>query len=257
MTKAVFFDFDQTLFSHKTMSIPQSAKDAIVQLHKKGILCVLATGRHMLELDRFPEVYTVGLDGYVTIDGQLCVDKDRKIICGNAFEGENLANLLKVFHEKEIPTMLVEENDMYLNISNEKQIQGLGIGLAGKHPIREYSGNPVYLGISYIRPEQEKWFSTILPNCNFLRWSVAGVDITPAGRDKISGIHEYLDHYGIPKDSYMAFGDGDNDIGMIRSAPIGVAMGNALESVKKDADYVTTDINEDGIWNALKHFGLI
>lgn len=257
MIQAVFFDFDQTLFSHKTMSIPQSAKDAIAELHKKGILCVLATGRHRLELDRFPEVYTIGLDGYVTIDGQICLDKDRNILCANAFEGKRLENLLKVFHDKEIPTMLVEKDRMYLNISNEKQIQGLGVGLAGKHPIMEYTGNPVYLGISYIRPEQEAWFSTVLPDCNFLRWSDAGVDITPAGRDKISGIHEYLDYYGIPRDSYMAFGDGDNDTSMIASAPIGVAMGNALSCVKEVADYITSSIDEDGIWNALKHFGLI
>ena len=83
MTKAVFFDFDHTLYSHQTMSIPQSAKDAIRILQSKGIRCVLATGRHMLELEHFPDVFTVGLDGYVTIDGQLCLDGNRNIICSN------------------------------------------------------------------------------------------------------------------------------------------------------------------------------
>jgi hydroxymethylpyrimidine pyrophosphatase-like HAD family hydrolase len=38
---------------------------------------------------------------------------------------------------------------------------------------------------------------------------------------------------------------------------IGVAMGNATEELKEASDYVTTGINEDGIWNALKHFELI
>ena len=55
----------------------------------------------------------------------------------------------------------------------------------------------------------------------------------------------------------MAFGDGGNDSGMLRHAGIGVAMGNANEEVKAAADYVTTSVDEDGIYKALKHFGVI
>lgn len=55
----------------------------------------------------------------------------------------------------------------------------------------------------------------------------------------------------------MAFGDGGNDESMLRAAGVGVAMGNALDSVKAHADYVTTDVDNDGVWNALKHFGII
>ena len=55
----------------------------------------------------------------------------------------------------------------------------------------------------------------------------------------------------------MAFGDGGNDISMLQHAGLGVAMGNAKEEVKQKADYVTTSVDEDGIANALKHFGII
>ena len=44
---------------------------------------------------------------------------------------------------------------------------------------------------------------------------------------------------------------------MLRFAGIGVAMGNAVEAAKKAADYITADIDDDGIEKALKHFGLI
>lgn len=44
---------------------------------------------------------------------------------------------------------------------------------------------------------------------------------------------------------------------MIREAGIGVAMGNAIDELKEMADYVTTSVDDDGILNALKHFGLI
>ena len=55
----------------------------------------------------------------------------------------------------------------------------------------------------------------------------------------------------------MAFGDGGNDISMLKTAAIGVAMGNANDEVKDAADYITTSVDEDGIQNALRHFGLI
>lgn len=55
----------------------------------------------------------------------------------------------------------------------------------------------------------------------------------------------------------IAFGDSANDIGMLRAAGFGVAMGNSSEDVKLEADYVTTPVMEDGIWKACKHLELI
>ena len=55
----------------------------------------------------------------------------------------------------------------------------------------------------------------------------------------------------------MAFGDGENDIDMLRYAGTGVAMGNAEEAVKRQADYVTGDIDDGGIREALEFYGLL
>ena len=59
------------------------------------------------------------------------------------------------------------------------------------------------------------------------------------------------------KEEIMAFGDAENDIDMLEYAGIGIAMGNGDDGVKAVADFVTRDIDEDGIAYALKHFGLI
>ena len=63
-------------------------------------------------------------------------------------------------------------------------------------------------------------------------------------------------HFGIDVADTMAIGDGGNDIPMLRHAGIGIAMGNANDAVKAEADYVTDTVDQDGIAKALQHFGL-
>lgn len=65
------------------------------------------------------------------------------------------------------------------------------------------------------------------------------------------------DYLGLNIDETMAFGDGGNDISIIKKAGIGVAMGNAGDNLKEVADYITTSVDEDGVKNALVHFGVI
>ena len=66
-----------------------------------------------------------------------------------------------------------------------------------------------------------------------------------------------MEYFGIAPEEIIAFGDGGNDIEMLRYAGIGVAMGNAADEVKQIADYVTTGVDNNGIAQALQHFNLI
>ena len=54
-------------------------------------------------------------------------------------------------------------------------------------------------------------------------------------------------HLGLEREQVMAFGDGLNDISMIESAGVGVAMGNAVDEVRRVADTVTATNDEDGV----------
>ncbi|MDL2254794.1 HAD hydrolase family protein, partial [Bacteroidales bacterium OttesenSCG-928-J16] len=96
-----------------------------------------------------------------------------------------------------------------------------------------------------------------LPGCSTTRWSPLFTDIIPKGGSKWIGIEKVLEHFGIAPDETMAFGDGGNDVEMLRNAGIGVAMQNAEMGVQQAADYVTTSVDDDGIANALRHFRLI
>lgn len=79
----------------------------------------------------------------------------------------------------------------------------------------------------------------------------------PEEGGKGTGIVATFERYGIAPEEAIAFGDGENDLTMFDECGCSVAMGNAWDLVRERADYVTDDMDNDGIWNACKHFGLI
>ena len=62
---------------------------------------------------------------------------------------------------------------------------------------------------------------------------------------------------GIAREDTFAIGDSVNDLAMLEYAGHGIAMGNGTPEAKQVADYVTTELADDGIYHALAHFGLI
>ena len=88
--------------------------------------------------------------------------------------------------------------------------------------------------------------------------NLGGADIIPRENGKVIGAKRVLDHYHTDLSNAVAIGDSMNDIELIRAAGFGIAMGNAMTTVQAIADYVTADIDQDGlaqaINQALTHF---
>ncbi|MDR0394440.1 MAG: HAD hydrolase family protein, partial [Tannerella sp.] len=105
--------------------------------------------------------------------------------------------------------------------------------------------------------EREPEIMKNLPGCTATRWYPTFADIVAHGVDKSVGLEKIGEFFGFGPHEMMALGDGGNDISMLKYAGVGVAMGNAGEEVKRAADYVTTSVDDDGVGNALRHFGVI
>lgn len=256
MIKAAFFDVDGTLFSHKTKQIPPSAREALEKLRAKGIQCVISTGRMIQEMDRLP-IGDVSFDAYITMNGQLTLDEKKQPLYGMPLAGVAKEFSLNVFREKRIPVILVEQERLYLNFESQR-VTEIQAAISSKvPPVGEYAGADFYQACIYITPEQEAMLEPIRGHCEITRWNPGSIDVIAKGGGKRSAILQYLEKNGIAPEETIAFGDGENDMGMLQLAGIGVALGNAEDQVKEIADYVTDDIDEDGLANALKHFGLI
>ena len=93
-----------------------------------------------------------------------------------------------------------------------------------------------------------------LSGCVSSRWYPDFADITATNANKGNGLLDIISHESISIDETMAFGDGGNDLSIIEKAGLGVAMGNANQALKEVADYVTSSVDEDGVYNAMKKF---
>lgn len=256
MIKAAFFDIDGTLLSHTLHGVPAGTVRALAALRRRGVLVFAATGRHMQEFLRLP-LHDLTFDGYVTLNGQLCLDRDGKILAETALPQADVQTLAALFAEKRLPLMLVEEKRMYINFVDEFVRAANRAISTPVPPTGLYTGAKLYQAILYAVDADVQPVAARLPGCKTSRWNRFGVDIVPKTGGKAAGIQRMLEHFGIRAEEIAAFGDGENDIEMLRYAGLGIAMGNAEQAVKEAADYVTDAIDSDGVARALAHFSLL
>lgn len=250
--KAAFFDVDGTLVSPRYANVPFSTRQTLNELHRSGIKTFLATGRHALELKQMP-VNSMRFDGYVTLNGQICLDEDKNMFYDSPICKQDIDVMIDAFKSKELPIMLVEKDRMYINFINDIVCKAQADIATPLPDIEEYHGSHlIYQFIAYCDNEEAQKLIDPLRNCKMTFWNPNAVDIISKNGGKIRGIQEMLRKYGIRKDEMIAFGDGENDLDMLEFSKIGVAMGNADDKVKEKADYITASVDDDGIQKAIK-----
>lgn len=258
MVKAIFFDIDGTLVSFKTHEVPQSTIDALDILRKKGIKVFIATGRHFSSINNLGDLK---FDGYVTLNGGYCFAGEDKVIYKHSIPDRDIDALIRYMETEEaFPCAFVQEKDIFMNYKDETVEEIFNMLNFPEPPIRplnEIRGKTVYQLVSFFTAEQEKKIMSILSHCESTRWNPLFTDVVPSGSSKRIGIDKMLEYFRIPLEGCVAFGDGGNDIAMLEHAGIGIAMGNAEDNVKQYADYVTDSVDENGVFNALRHFNII
>lgn len=257
MIRAIFFDVDGTLLSHITRRIPHDTEQILMRLKEHGIKIFMSTGRHPAELLKLP-VNNIKFDGYITLNGQLCLDDMGHIVFGTPFNKEITDKLVAFFECKKHPLALIEAERIYINFIDDTVCRAQESVSTPVPEIASYENGLIYQATTFLKRQEEPLLEVYLPpGCKFARWSDVGVDIISAEGGKAKGIEYFCHLYGIRQDEVMAFGDAENDMDMLKFAQIGVAMGNAHDCVKEIADYVTSDVDQGGIKNAIEHFQIV
>lgn len=245
------------MVSFQTHRIPDSTVQAIRQAKELGIKVFISTGRPFSLINNLQEIREL-IDGYITVNGAYCFIGEQVISCSPIPE-EDVRTLIRQADEMNFACMVVGEKDLIMYNSNEKVDyifrQMLNVhGMKESRSLDALWSHPILQLTPVISEEEERQIMPLLPHCTSSRWYPDFADITAQGADKSKGLRAVMDFLGLKKEETMAFGDGGNDISIVREAGIGVAMGNANESLKAVADYVTASVDEEGIRKALEHF---
>ena len=257
MTKAIFFDADGTLVSFRTHRISPAVVDALHRLREQGVKLFLATGRHPAMIGYIRSVFP--FDGYMTLSGQYCTVGDQ-VVHRSPMEPQAVEELVSAALDGSFSCIFLEEKEIYLNCVNDltRRFMGdLNLDLPPVQDPRRALGKDLYQAITFLTRENEHLLLSRAPHVKTTRWHPEFLDVIPTSGGKDKGMDAILSFLGIPLEQSMAFGDGENDLTMLRHAGIGVAMGTASQQVRQGADYVTGTVDEDGIVTALEHFGLL
>lgn len=258
--KMISFDLDMTLLDHRTNQITPSALEAIEKLRRKHKI-VLATGRDMDNYYSTSYRDILHPDAIVHMNGTK-ITVGSKLLFEHIFDPELLRRVLAFCDEKGfgigmtlgdedyyIHPEIIEANDIRFWGSCGRQFQDPWKMLT--MPVRTLA----FVGSEDQVREMEQNFPALkLP----MFASGHGADVIEKGNSKADGLRKLAAYFGENTDlsGTVAFGDSMNDIEVVREAGIGIAMGNAVEELKRVADYVTAPIDEDGIYKACEHFSL-
>lgn len=261
MIKAIFFDVDGTLISFKTHKMPESTKNALFKLKEKGVKLFVATGRPKIDIEKVQELVDFPFDGYISTNGQFCYDDSNNSIHKEFIDKDSVKKILTFLKERNLACHVITENEVFVTKYNDRVFKLFELVGYEENPSampEEYFfDKDVFQLCPYINEQDEIELMKNVENCDNFRWCDLFVDVIPKNGGKAVGIKKICDYYGINQSETMAFGDGGNDIDMLEQVNIGIAMGNANDNVKHSADYVTSHVDEDGIFNALQHFKLL
>lgn len=261
MGRPLFFDIDGTLVSFQTHEIPQSTIDALTRAKAAGCGIYIATGRPISFINNLGAIEHL-IDGYMTTTGAYCFVGNHEVLCVpmlsedvETIKADALAKNYAVIFSCEKDICIYNMQPVVKRLFED----GLNVGDLSAYPPYEktLSEQRVLMATAFMDQTTEDSLMSRIGNCISGRWHPEFTDISPKSAGKDNGLRAMADYLGIDISETIAFGDGGNDISLLKAAGVGIAMGNAREDVKSVSDYVTSSVDEDGIANALKHFGII
>lgn len=255
MKKLFCFDIDGTLRTTTDHQVPLSTIKALNLLREKGHLLLVSTGRSVDSLKRtkINDIFT--FDGYVCNSGQALLDKDLNLVHKETIEKEVILKALDVSLKKKIPLALKCTPRIINMEPNEDVIRSCNYFNNPVPPVGTYTNQEVGamiaygpLGYDYQEFKEIKELDVMVGESSY-------ADITIKGISKATGIAYFMKLWDI--DKYVAFGDSLNDVEMFKHASFSICMGQGNSDLKKISDFVTTSIDEDGIYYACKELGYI
>ena len=288
--KMIAMDMDGTLLKSDD-TISQQTKDLLIKLQEEGTKLVLASGRSHRRMLQYAKELKMDIYGgwLIEVNGIAFYDvaNDKRYVNGR-MPIADAQKLMRYFQQYPVEIIGNLDAEMFVYIPEWMMEEKLAYmkehQLPSDHPYTGgafkfvYDARNGYPDIYYIQKAEElsKEVNKIcityhpeviakveqqarkdLGNDYWLGLtSPKWLEVMMKNISKGYSLQQLMQKFAIEPKEVIAFGDGENDITMLRTAGIGVAMGNAEPSVKAAADYVTVTNNEAGVAAAIRKFVL-
>ena len=186
------------------------------------------------------------------------MDKEHNVLFANYIEGEEKKKIVDLFNSNTIPVMIRSLNDGFMNYMDDASVDTFKEVDSGYPLFKKYNNEDILMATIFTKKKEVKeMIIDKFKDLNITWWHENSADLISKGSNKATGIKKILEHYNIPLEESIAIGDSHNDIEMLEQSKISIAMGNSTDEIKQMADFVTTDIDEDGLYNAFKKYNII
>lgn len=270
--KIIALDLDGTL-TREDKTISPYTHDVLVEAQKRGVKVVLASGRPTNGMGYLADELGMKEYGGVVLafnGGEITDWSNGNIIYKVSFPDDAVPILCDFARQRGLTIMTYCGKQIYTEASGNKFVEKsafrnrMDINVVddflkatrewGTLPKCMIVGEPDKLAdFEQELREYVKAFP-VMENVDFFRSEPYYLEIVPKGIDKGLCLAKVLEHYGMTREDLIACGDAYNDLGMIRFAGLGVAMGNAQECVKNAADYITDSNEADGVAKVVEMF---
>lgn len=276
----VFLDVDGTI-TDSLGRIASSTPRAIAQARQAGHTVMLCTGRGPADIH--PDVLAIGFDGVVSAGGAF-VERDGEVLLERVMTRDDASFLFDYYREHNLPFFAQTVTHTYGDAEAShrmvaaveavrEKLAARGIDVDASREALEvipfedapadlldHVAKTVFVGAdrdAYAGVERDLRgrFNCVTGSIPVL--GTASGEISALGVNKGTTIEMLLPRFGVDRARAVGVGDSPNDLEMFAAVGTAVAMGNATEAVKAQADHVTTDVLDDGIHAAFTHLGLI
>ena len=258
----LFFDIDGTLWNYKN-EISEKTRFAISRARANGHKCFINTGRARAFVTN-KDLLGIGFDGIVSACGTM-IEYGGSVVFNRLIPADDAVRTIETVRRYGFKPILegpeylyLERRDFEDDMYGKKVIAEMGDHLLG---IDEHWGKWECEKLSCATEvpvrQRDECFSLLEDLYDYMIHSDTVVEMVPKGFDKGTGIRKVCELLGEDIRNTFAFGDSINDKEMLLAAGVGVGMGDTYHDLSEFADYITTSLDDDGVYNAMKHFDLI
>lgn len=276
MSKIIFLDVDGTLVDYENR-LPASAVTAVRTARARGHRVYLCTGRSRAEV--YPNLWDLGLDGMIGGNGSY-VEDHGTVVMHQMLTADQCRRVVDWLHDRGLEFYLESNNGLFASEHFETAAQPALVEYTRRKggnteglTVRTMMPDIIYGGrlyrddvnkISFLlsRYQDHLDAAAAFPDLQPGTWGGKGEtalfgDLGVKGITKAHAVHTLLDYLGADAADTIGFGDAKVDVPLLEACACGVAMGNGGPEIKAAADYVTDDVECDGLYKAFDHLGLL